>query len=185
MKASHSEINIWENLNSLICLQIIGEGRTSLVEGLLGCNYEECKQKYLHALKNLALKDTVPVLLQHAVFGSKKTSVTALRALWSLLSDSWDEDVKRAAHRYITGWEDLIPVPELWLQIFCWSLDQVTGLLEVFSYLWLQEQTQPMRKVKEMPSGVLCIWLLVIWLYSRVRKLTDLYTEYQTENMST
>jgi len=136
VKTSYSEINIWENLNSLICLQIIGEVRTSLVEGLLGCNNEKCKQKYLHALKNLALKDTVPVLLQHTVFGSKKTNVTALRALWSLLSDSWDEDVKRAAHRYITGREgDLIPVPELWLQIFCWSLDQVTGLLEILFYL--------------------------------------------------
>jgi len=146
VKALYSEINIWENLNSLICLQIIGEVRTSLVDGLLGCNNEECKQKYLRALKNLALKNTVPVLLQHAVFGSKKTSVTALRALQSLLPYICDEVVKRAAHRYITGWEgDLIPVPQLWLQIFCWSLDQVTGLLEVFSYLWLQEQTQPMR----------------------------------------
>ena len=59
------------------------------MDGLLGCNNEECKQKYLHALKTLALKDTVPVLLQHAVFGSKKTSVTALRALRELLPGRW------------------------------------------------------------------------------------------------
>jgi hypothetical protein len=37
------------------------------------------------------------VLLQHAVFGSKQTSVTALRALRSLPPDSWDDGVKRAA----------------------------------------------------------------------------------------
>jgi len=78
-------------------VQIIGEVRTSLVDGLLGCTKEECKQKYLRALKNLALKDTVPVLLQHALFGKKKTSVTALKALRSLPPDSWDDDVKRAA----------------------------------------------------------------------------------------
>ena len=47
--------------------------------------------------KNLALKDTLPVLLQHVVFCSKKTSGAALRALRSLQPDSWDEDVKRAA----------------------------------------------------------------------------------------
>jgi hypothetical protein len=91
------KLRIWGNLNSLICLQIIGEVRTSLVDGLLGCNNEECKQKYVHALKNIALKDAVPVLLQHAVFGSKKTSVTALTALWSLSPDNWDDDAKRAA----------------------------------------------------------------------------------------
>jgi len=78
-------------------VQIIGEVRTSLVDGLLGCTNEECKQKYLCALNKLALKDTVPVLLQHAVFGKKKTSVTALKALRSLPPDSWDDDVKRAA----------------------------------------------------------------------------------------
>ena len=78
-------------------MQIIGEVRTSLVDGLLGCTNEECQQKYLCALNKLALKDTVPVLLQHAVFGKKKTSVTALKALRSLPPDSWDDDVKRAA----------------------------------------------------------------------------------------
>jgi hypothetical protein len=69
------------------------------VDGLLACTNEVCKQKYLRALKNLGLKDTVPVLLQHAVFGSKKTSVTAMKALRSLPPDSWDDDVKRAATR--------------------------------------------------------------------------------------
>jgi microsomal triglyceride transfer protein large subunit len=88
-----------EGLNTVICAQITGEVRTSLVDGLLGCTNEECKQKYLRALKNLGLKDTVPVLLQHALHGSKKTSVTALKALRSLPPDSWDDDVKRAATR--------------------------------------------------------------------------------------
>ena len=37
------------------------------------------------------------MLLQHALFGSKKTSVTALTVLRSLQPDRWDEDVKRAA----------------------------------------------------------------------------------------
>ena len=99
VKASCSEIKDLGNLNSLICVQMIGEVRTSLENGLLGCKNEECKQKYLRALKNLALKDTVPVLLQHALFGRKKTSVTALKALRSLPPDSWDDDVKRAATR--------------------------------------------------------------------------------------
>jgi len=48
------------------------EVRTSLADGLLVCENEECKQKYLRALKNRAMKETVAMLLQHAVFGSKK-----------------------------------------------------------------------------------------------------------------
>jgi microsomal triglyceride transfer protein large subunit len=82
-----------------IFVQIIGEVKTSLVDGLSSCANEECKQKYLHALKNLGLKDTVPVLLQHILFGTKKTSVTAVKALRSLPPTSWDNEVKRAATR--------------------------------------------------------------------------------------
>jgi hypothetical protein len=98
-QASCKETKNLEASVFLICVQIIGEVRTSLVDGLLGCTNEECKQKYLRALKNLGLKDTVPVLLQHALFGFKKTSFTALKALRSLPPDSWDDDVKRAATR--------------------------------------------------------------------------------------
>ena len=63
---------------------------------MLGCTKEDFKQKYLRVLKNLALKDTVPVLLQHSLFGRKETSVTALKALRSLPPVSWDDDMKRA-----------------------------------------------------------------------------------------
>jgi microsomal triglyceride transfer protein large subunit len=97
--ASCSETKNLESSDAVICVQIIGEVRTSLVDGLSGCTNEECKQKYLRALKNLGLKDTVPVLVQHAVFGSKKTSVTALKALRSLPPDTWDDEVKQAATR--------------------------------------------------------------------------------------
>jgi hypothetical protein len=59
VKASYSEINMWEILNSLICLKIIREVRTSLMDGPLGCNTEECKQKYLHALTFRPLMSTI------------------------------------------------------------------------------------------------------------------------------
>jgi microsomal triglyceride transfer protein large subunit len=81
----------------LVCVQIIGEVKASLVDGLSTCANEECKQKYLRALKNLGLKDTVPVLLQHSLFGTRKTSVTAMKALRSLPPASWDNSVKKAA----------------------------------------------------------------------------------------
>jgi microsomal triglyceride transfer protein large subunit len=80
-------------------VQIIGEVKTSLVDRLSKCANEECKQKYLRALKNLGLKDTVPALLQHVLYGTKKTSVTAMKALRSLPPASWDDDVKGAATR--------------------------------------------------------------------------------------
>ncbi|KAJ4438443.1 hypothetical protein ANN_14388, partial [Periplaneta americana] len=79
--------------------KIIGEVKTSLVNGLSTCSNEECKQKYLRALNNLGLSDTIPVLLQHALNGTKKTSVTAMKALRSLPPESWDDTVKKAAIR--------------------------------------------------------------------------------------
>jgi microsomal triglyceride transfer protein large subunit len=78
-------------------VQIIGEVKTSLLDGLSTCANEECKQKYLRALKNLGLKETVPALVQHILFGTKKTSVTAMKVLRSLPPASWDDEVKRVA----------------------------------------------------------------------------------------
>ncbi|XP_021915479.1 microsomal triglyceride transfer protein large subunit isoform X2 [Zootermopsis nevadensis] len=80
-------------------LKIIGEVKVSLVDGLSGCANEECKQKYLRALRNLGLKETVPVLLRHALYGTKKTSVTAMKALRSMPPSSWDDEVEKAAAR--------------------------------------------------------------------------------------
>jgi microsomal triglyceride transfer protein large subunit len=77
-------------------MQIIGEVKMSLVDGLSRCVNEECKQKYLRALKNLGLGDTVPVLLEYALSGTKKTSVTAMKALRSLPPATWDDSVKKA-----------------------------------------------------------------------------------------
>jgi microsomal triglyceride transfer protein large subunit len=88
-----------QGLDFLIYVQIIGEVKTSVVEGLSRCANEECKQKYLRSLKNLGLKDTVPVLLEHALSGTKKTSVTAMKALRSLPPAAWDDHVKSAATR--------------------------------------------------------------------------------------
>ncbi|XP_049803049.1 microsomal triacylglycerol transfer protein isoform X2 [Schistocerca nitens] len=73
--------------------KVIEETRKSLVDGLNDCSSEECKQKYLRALRNLGDGNTVPVLLQHAVNGTKKTSVTAMKALRSLPSKYWDQTV--------------------------------------------------------------------------------------------
>ncbi|PNF28005.1 hypothetical protein B7P43_G13850 [Cryptotermes secundus] len=79
--------------------KVIGEVKMSLVDGLSKCANEECKQKYLRGLKNLGIRDTVPLLLQHALSGTKKTSVTAMKALRSLPPAAWDDDVKTAATR--------------------------------------------------------------------------------------
>jgi microsomal triglyceride transfer protein large subunit len=80
-------------------MQIIGEVKTSLVDGLSKCDNEECKQKYVRGLKNLGLRDTVPLLLEHALSGTKKTCVTAMKALRSLPPAAWDDNVKTAATR--------------------------------------------------------------------------------------
>lgn len=80
-------------------MQIIGEVKTSLVDGLSKCINEECKQKYLRGLKNLGLRDTVPLLVEHALSGTKKTSVTAMKALRSLPPAAWDDFVETAATR--------------------------------------------------------------------------------------
>ncbi|KAJ9593728.1 hypothetical protein L9F63_014701 [Diploptera punctata] len=76
--------------------KVIGEVKAALLNGLSNCQNEECKQKYLRALKNLSLRDTVPDLLEYALKGTKKTSVAAMKALKTLPPDSWDDRVKKA-----------------------------------------------------------------------------------------
>ncbi|XP_075214236.1 microsomal triacylglycerol transfer protein isoform X2 [Lycorma delicatula] len=79
--------------------QIIETIQSKLIQNLSDC-YEtddECKVLYLRALQNLQLKETVPILVSHALNGSKKVSVRAMKTLKSLPSSAWNDDVLKAA----------------------------------------------------------------------------------------
>nr|CAD7406987.1 unnamed protein product [Timema cristinae] len=79
--------------------KIVSDVQSSLESGISACKSEECKQKYLRAFKNLALEDTIPTLLKYAINGTKKTSVTAMKAIRALPVAIWNDTVKKAAER--------------------------------------------------------------------------------------
>ncbi|XP_066589474.1 microsomal triacylglycerol transfer protein [Prorops nasuta] len=75
------------------------KARVSLETGLESCTGEECKLKFLRALRNLRSKTAIPVLLDHAVNGSRATSVIAWRALKALPEEHITPEVKEGARR--------------------------------------------------------------------------------------
>ncbi|XP_011862749.1 PREDICTED: microsomal triglyceride transfer protein large subunit isoform X2 [Vollenhovia emeryi] len=77
---------------------VIEKARVSLELGLDTCTGEECKLKFLRALRNLKSPAAVPTLLQHALHGSKSISVAAWRALKALPREAVSDEMKRAAH---------------------------------------------------------------------------------------
>lgn len=77
----------------------IEKARVSLELGLETCTGEECKLKFLRALRNLRSPAAIPTLLVYALSDSKTISVTAWRALRTLPRKAVTDELKSAAHR--------------------------------------------------------------------------------------
>ncbi|XP_029174443.1 microsomal triglyceride transfer protein isoform X2 [Nylanderia fulva] len=78
---------------------LIKNARISLELGLETCSDEECKLKFLRALRNLKSPVAIPTLLSHAFSDNKAISVAAWRALAALPREDVTEQLKAAAHR--------------------------------------------------------------------------------------
>lgn len=84
---------------------LIERARVSLELGLDTCSGEECKLKFLRALRNLKSPAAIPTLLLHALSNSKAISVAAWRALTALPREAVTDELKAAAYKifYQTG----------------------------------------------------------------------------------
>lgn len=76
---------------------LIEKVRVSLELGLESCTGEECKLKFLRALRNLRSKAAIPTLLSCATDENKAISVNAWRALAALPRKFITPEVKRTA----------------------------------------------------------------------------------------
>lgn len=77
----------------------IEKARISLEIGLDTCTGEECKLKFLRALRNLRTKAAIPTLLKFATNENKALNVAAWKALSALPRDSLTPEVKKVAKR--------------------------------------------------------------------------------------
>lgn len=78
---------------------VVENARVSLETGLDTCSGEECRLRFLRALRNLRSKAAIPTLLDYATNGTKATSVVAWRALGNLRRDHLTSEVRTAAKR--------------------------------------------------------------------------------------
>ncbi|KMQ97444.1 microsomal triglyceride transfer protein large subunit [Lasius niger] len=78
---------------------VIEKARVSLELGLDTCSGEECKLKFLRALRNLKSPAAIPTLLSHASSNDKAISVAAWRALAALPREAVTDELKAAAHK--------------------------------------------------------------------------------------
>lgn len=81
------------------CATLIEKARVSLEIGLDSCTGEECKLKFLRALKNLRSKAAIPTLLSYALKSPKSTSIVAWKALAALPREHITKEIKNAAIR--------------------------------------------------------------------------------------
>lgn len=77
----------------------IEKTRESLELGLNSCTGEECKLRFLRALRNLRTKTAIPTLLKFATSESKALNVAAWKALAELPKDSLTREVITAANQ--------------------------------------------------------------------------------------
>ncbi|OAD56739.1 Microsomal triglyceride transfer protein large subunit [Eufriesea mexicana] len=78
---------------------VIEQARVSLEIGLDSCTGEECKLKFLRALRNLRSEAAIPTLLKFATGEDKALSVSAWKALAALPKHTVTPEVKAAAKR--------------------------------------------------------------------------------------
>ncbi|XP_012277607.1 microsomal triglyceride transfer protein large subunit [Orussus abietinus] len=127
---------------------LVEKTRHSLELGLESCTGEDCKLKFLRALRNLKSKEAIPTLLEHAVNGSKAIGIAAWRALNALPRTQVTQEVKRAAARafYQIGPRRDSTVRTQALDIILESdpsLEDIRGLLQ---YLSLLDKAYEVRK---------------------------------------
>lgn len=91
--------NRYRKISGAKDIKIIENIQSKLIQSLSDCSEadDDCKVLYLRALQNLKFEDTVPILVDHALTGSKKVSVRAMKTLRSMPPTSWNEDVFKAA----------------------------------------------------------------------------------------
>ncbi|XP_014474918.1 PREDICTED: microsomal triglyceride transfer protein large subunit isoform X2 [Dinoponera quadriceps] len=77
----------------------IEKARVSLELGLSVCTGDECRLKFLRALRNLKSPSAVPTLLEYALSDNRAISVAAWRALAALPGHSVSDELKNAAVR--------------------------------------------------------------------------------------
>ncbi|XP_011335273.1 microsomal triglyceride transfer protein large subunit isoform X2 [Ooceraea biroi] len=77
---------------------MIEKARVSLELGLDTCTGDECKLKFLRALRNLRSSEAIPTLLRYALSSNKPISVAAWRALAALPREAVTDELKNAAH---------------------------------------------------------------------------------------
>lgn len=77
---------------------MIEKARISLELGLDTCTSEECKLKFLRALRNLRSHEAIPTLLKYASSHDKAISVVAWRALAALPRAAITDELKSVAH---------------------------------------------------------------------------------------
>ncbi|XP_025156422.1 microsomal triglyceride transfer protein isoform X2 [Harpegnathos saltator] len=77
----------------------IEKARVSLELGLSVCTGDECKLKFLRALRNLRSPHAIPTLLEYAFSENRAISVAAWRALAVLPRKAVSDEVKNAALR--------------------------------------------------------------------------------------
>lgn len=73
---------------------IVVKIRQYFLDNLNVCSTEPCRQQYLRVLKNLAMPDTVSIILKHVDSTDKKTSVSAVKALTAMPPHVIDSHVK-------------------------------------------------------------------------------------------
>lgn len=73
---------------------IVVEIRQYFLDNLGACDKDTCRQLYLRVLKNLAMPDTLSVIMDHVDSAEKKTSVSAVKALAAMPSHVFDAIVK-------------------------------------------------------------------------------------------
>lgn len=77
----------------------IEKARLSLELGLSVCTGDECKLKFLRALRNLKSPEAIPTLLEYALSDNRAISVAAWRALVALPRQAVTDELKNAALR--------------------------------------------------------------------------------------
>jgi len=78
---------------------MIEQARVSLELGLDTCTGDECKLKFLRALRNLKSPEAIPTLLRYALNSNKPISVAAWRALAALPREAITDELRNAAHK--------------------------------------------------------------------------------------
>ena len=79
--------------------RVVEKARLSLELGLDSCTGDDCRLRFLRALRNLRSKGSIPILLDYAKNGTRDTSVAAWRALSSLKTEQLTDQVRAEALR--------------------------------------------------------------------------------------